>query len=138
VFRRRRFLKGAEAAELEWFTPQGAMMNEADWTDDSALAIGIYLDGSDDPDRAEDGTPLTDDDFLVLVNGWWEPLDFTVPATRPDAAWQPEIDTFDPAAAAGSAASARTAGEQITVGPRSIVVLKNTFHPERIGAPAQP
>ncbi len=68
VFRRRRFLAGAEAAELQWFTPQGAPMDGTDWADGSALAIGIYLDGSDDPDRAEDGSALLDDDFLVLVN----------------------------------------------------------------------
>ena len=60
-------------------------MNSADWADPSARAIAIYLDGSDDPDRAEDGTPLLDDDFLVLVNSWWEPLDFVAaqdPARR--------------------------------------------------------
>ena len=53
----------------------------ADWADPNARAVTIFLDGSDDPDRAEDGAPLVDDDFLVLVNGWWEPLDFTLPAT---------------------------------------------------------
>ena len=32
--------------------------------------------------------PLVDDDFLVLVNAWWEPLDFILPAhlRRPDLA----------------------------------------------------
>jgi isoamylase len=121
VFRRERFLAGAEAAELQWFTPQGTPMTGADWADPSALAVGIYLDGSDDPDRAEDGTPLVDDDFLVLVNAWWEPLSFTLPACRPEAAWQAEIDTYDPAATAPQ----RRAGDQVTVSPRSVVVLKN-------------
>ena len=70
-------------------------MTGADWADPNARAIAIYLDGSDDPDRADDGTPLVDDDFLVLVNAWWEPLDVTLPATRPEADWQVEIDTYD-------------------------------------------
>src|SRR6185437_6068578 len=87
VFRRRRFLAGAEAAELQWFTPAGTEMTAADWADPGARAIAIYLDGSDDPDHAEDGTLLVDDDFLVLVNSWWEPLDFVLPTTRPDAEW---------------------------------------------------
>ena len=82
MFRRRRFLSGAEASELQWFTPAGTQMTAADWSDENALAIALYLDGSDDPDRAEDGTWLLDDDFLVLVNAWWEPLDFVLPATR--------------------------------------------------------
>jgi isoamylase len=122
VFRRARFLAGAEAAELRWFTPSGTEMTDADWADPSALAIALYLDGSDDPDQAADGTWLVDDDFLVLVNAWWEPLDFMLPATREQASWQAEIDTYDPAAPASSAA--RSAGERITVGPRSVVVLK--------------
>ena len=125
VFRRRRFLAGAEAAELRWFTPAGTQMTAADWADPSALAIAIYLDGSDDPDRADDGTPLLDDDFLVLVNAWWEPLDFTLPATRDQASWRTEIDTYDPAAPGGSAVAPAGAGDHVTVGPRSVVVLSD-------------
>ena len=97
-------------------------MNGADWADPNARAIAIYLDGSDDPDRAEDGTPLVDDDFLVLVNSWWEPLAFVLPATRPGAQWGAEIDSYDPADPAGTAA--RKAGDQVTVGPRSVAVLR--------------
>ena len=100
VFRRRRFLAGAEAAELSWFTPAGTPMDGADWADENALAIALYLDGSDDPDRAEDGTWLLDDDFLVLVNAWWEPLEFVPPATRQQASWRIEVGTYDPAAPA--------------------------------------
>ena len=121
VFRRRRFLSGTEAAELRWFTPAGTPMDGGDWADPGARAIAIYLDGSDDPDRAEDGTPLLDDDFLVLVNSWWEPLDFVLPATRPGARWHAEIDSYDPASPAGAAI--RGAGEPVTVGPRSVAVL---------------
>ena len=121
VFRRRRFLSGAEASELRWFTPAGTQMTGADWSDENALAIALYLDGSDDPDRAEDGTWLLDDDFLVLVNAWWEPLDFVLPATRAEAAWQVELDSYDPT----SAVAGRHAGDRLTVSPRSIVALSS-------------
>ena len=88
---------------------------------------------TDNPDRAEDGTPLTDDDFLVLVNAWWEPLDFTLPDTRPQAGWQTEIDTYDPGPSAGSSTGEHKAGDHVTVGPRSVVVLKNLRPPEIAG-----
>jgi hypothetical protein len=52
-----------------------------------------------------------------------EPLGFTLPATRPDAHWHAEIDSYDPASPAGT--PTRHADEQVTVGPRSVVVLKN-------------
>jgi glycogen operon protein len=124
VFRRRRFLAGAEAAELQWFAPAGTEMTAADWADPGARAIAIYLDGSDDPDHAEDGTLLVDDDFLVLVNSWWEPLDFVLPPTRPDAEWHAQIDSYDPAAPAGAAR--HKAGDQVTAGPRSVAVFRST------------
>ena len=57
VFRRRRFLTGAEATELGWFTPAGTPMTPATGPTGNALALGVYLDGSDDPDLAADGQP---------------------------------------------------------------------------------
>ncbi len=96
-------------------------MTAADWAYPGALAVALYLDGSDDPDRSADGSPLSDNDFLVLVNAWWEPLTFTIPATRGGLAWQPAIDTCDPARPAAEAVL--RAGDQRTVSPRSIAVL---------------
>ncbi len=121
VFRRRRFLAGVEASELGWYTPRGTVMAAADWSDPNARGLALYLDGSDDPDRAADGSRLMDDDFLVLVNGWWEPLQFTIPPTRPGQTWYGEIDTFDPTVR--PTPSPPAAGGTIGVGPRSIVVL---------------
>ncbi len=125
VFRRRRFLAGAEAAELRWFTPAGTEMTGADWADASALAVALYLDGCDDPDRAADGSLMVDDDFLVLVNAWWEPLEFVLPAAREHAAWHLELDSYDLTSPAGPAAASQTAGDRVAVGPRSIVVFGN-------------
>jgi glycogen operon protein len=125
VFRRRRFLTGAEASELGWFTPAGTPMTQADWGDPNALALGIYLDGTDDPDTAPDGSAMLDDDFLVLVNAWWEPLEFALPSTRPGQAWRADIDSYEPAdPSAAAAAPQRQAGDHVTVGPRSVSVLR--------------
>jgi len=72
---------------------------------------------------------LFDDDFLVLVNAWWEPLDFLLPDTRPQAGWQTEVDTFGPpvpeAGPLGGPAVPARAGDKLTVGPRSVVVLRS-------------
>jgi glycogen operon protein len=122
VFRRNRFLAGADASDLRWFTPAGTEMADTSWADPNTLAIALFLDGYDAPDRAADGTWLLDDDLLVLVNAWWEPLEFVLPETRPETTWREQVDTYDLAAPAGSA-TARKAGDHVTVGPRAIVVL---------------
>jgi glycogen operon protein len=122
VFRRRRFLAGVEASELGWYTPSAGPMTPEDWADPNARSLTVYLDGSDDPDRGADGRPLVDDDFLVMVNAWWEPLTFIIPTTRPGQAWKCEIDTYDPHAPTEPVPT--TAGGTITVGSRSVVVLR--------------
>ncbi len=98
VFRRRQFLRGTPAPEtgrddLDWYRPDGDAMTGQDWGDSSALAITMALSG----DTGDDAHP--DDPFLVMFNAWWEPLDFSVPASLRDVAWQIEVDTADPTAA---------------------------------------
>jgi isoamylase len=124
VFRRKRFLTGAEVKELEWFTPTGAAMTEQNWAYQSARCVTIYLDGTDDPDASESGEPLCDDDFLVLVNGWWEPLSFAIPAVRDvPQEWLTELDSYDQAVTPDTAAPRRV-GDQVVVWPRSVTVLR--------------
>jgi len=122
VFRRRRFLSGMDWTRLRWYTPAGTIVTGEQWADPNARAVAVYLEGQDAPDRAADGSLLVDDDFLVLVNAWWEPLDFVLPAACADQAWSTEIDTFAPLAVAERGKC--TAGDVVGVGPRSILVLR--------------
>ena len=109
MFRRRRFLTGAAAADLRWFTPSGAEMTPQDWADPSARSIALFIDGSRDPDVDADGTPLVDDDFLVFVNAWWEPLTFSVAAPLVLHRWEVVCDSFDPARTGRQHSSFRSA-----------------------------
>ena len=121
VFRRRRFLSGVEATELSWFTPAGAPMTSGNWNDVQARAIAILLDGADDPDLSPDGSLLVDDDFLLLVNGWQDVVDFTVPGSA-ERRWTVELATFGPMDV--PAPVVRT-GEVLPVGAQSLVVLRS-------------
>jgi isoamylase len=118
VFRRRRFSAGSAGPDLRWFTPAGTEMTQANWADPEARSIALFIDGATDPDVAADGEPIRDDDFLVLVNGWWEPLTFQLPAGCGTGNWAVVCDTFDPAH--GGAVAGPT-----EVGPRSILVLRS-------------
>lgn len=71
------------------------------------------MDGATDPD----GTPKVDDDFLVLVNAWWEPLTFTVSADLPARQWIVVCDTH--------LARKVPVAQELTVGPRSVVALQS-------------
>jgi len=63
-----------------------------------------------------------DDDFLLMVNAWWEPLEFVIPATRPGQVWHGELDTFDPTR--DPVPAPLSAGGTVTVGARSVVLLR--------------
>ena len=127
VLRRRRFLTGAEAHEVGWFTPSGTAMTDADWSDNGARAIAVYLDGQDAPDQAQDGTSLLDDDLLICANAWWEPLDFTIPTQDPGTSWTVLLDTTVPSAGSTPHASGSTPqlsnGDSVTVAGRSIAIV---------------
>jgi glycogen operon protein len=92
-------------------------MTAEHWQDPLARAVIAYIDGSRDPDRDARGRPLLGDDLLVLVNGYWEPLYFTLPPI--DAGWRLALDTADPAAAEAPVPP----GMPVTVRARSLLLL---------------
>jgi isoamylase len=122
VFRRRRFLSGMDRNLLRWFTPSGTIVTGEEWADPGGRSVAIHLEGQDAPDHASDGSLLVDDDFLVLVNGWWEPLGFVLPPVCAGRLWVAEIDTFAPEAIASHGKC--EAGDRVTAGPRSVLVLR--------------
>ena len=119
AFLRHRFLTGAAASDLQWFTPAGATMTDTDWADPGARSVALLMDGATDPDIAADGTRLVDDDHLVLINAWWEAETFTVPAGH----WTVVCDTFAPERAGESVRGAARSD------PRSVTVLRRAVSP---------
>ena len=90
----------------------------------NARTIAIYFDGSDDPEQAEDGTPYSTTTSVVLVKSWWEPLGFTLP---PHPAWRGMARRDRQLRPRRSRWSGqRHAGDQVTVGPRSVAIFRPT------------
>jgi isoamylase len=129
VLRRRRFVVGAGEGDLEWFTPVGSPMTDSDWTAGWTRSVVMYADGRRDPDRDSEGRPILDDDLLLLINGCWEPLTFTLPDVGSPRTWERELDTFDGTIGGAQVSPAvgaaqLGAGSGIKLGPRSLVLLK--------------
>jgi glycogen operon protein len=116
ALRRRRYVTGARDDEVDWFTPSGTPMTDAAWNDPLTRSVAVLIDGSAEPDRDDRGMPMLDDDLLLLLNGWWEELEFTLPAAGP---WRPALDTFD-----GTIETAASpTGTTVRVGARSVALL---------------
>ena len=105
VFRRDRFLDGAEGQVLpdsRWFRADGRRMTQANWHNSEERVVGLFLNGAEMVERDPHGRPIVDDSFLVIVNGHYEDVEFTLPTARWGRQWCVELSTADPHAAAGS------------------------------------
>ena len=65
-------------------------MSPQDWNASFAHAVTMAVSGATGDDTAPD------DPFLLMLNSWWEPLDFKVPDPLRSLNWLVEIDTADP------------------------------------------
>jgi glycogen operon protein len=97
VFRRRDFfqgrpLHGREAKDIHWLKADGAEMSDAEWDQEHARSLGVYLAGGDLGETDRYGLPVRDDDFLLLFNAHHEPVEFAVPDFG-GGAWLPVLDT---------------------------------------------
>jgi glycogen operon protein len=121
VFRRRQFLQGTPAHEtgrddLDWYRPDGGAMTRQDWGESYARAVTMALSG----DTGDDAHP--DDPFLVMLNAWWEPLEFSVPESLRGLGWRIEVDTADP----GAPGRAVDPAASLTLTARSLTLVRGT------------
>ncbi|MGA5062396.1 glycogen debranching protein GlgX [Streptomyces exfoliatus] len=125
VLRRRAFFSGRGAdglRDLAWFGADGTEMTERDWYTPTAT-IALYLSGRDIPGRDERGEQITDDSFLAVLHAGPQPLDFRLPGPPWAETYELTVDTAreDQSAAPGTE---HRGGETITVGARSVVLLR--------------
>ncbi|HEY8813112.1 MAG TPA: glycogen debranching protein GlgX [Candidatus Dormibacteraeota bacterium] len=127
VLRRQRFFVGAvgrgnRRQDLVWLRSNGQEMKDPNWRNRSLLSIGMLLNGEMIPDRSQRGEPVRGDTLLLLFHAHHEPLGWKLPDEEWGREWAIELDSAQPAVAAGSRRC--RAGEVLQLEPRSIVVLK--------------
>ena len=132
VFRRRKWfqgraLHGENVSDIGWFKPDGELMTDDDWAEGFAKSLGVFLNGDEIPGTDTRGERIVDDSFYLLFNAHHEALTFTLPTCPWGDAWTVEIDTtrgFVSDRRSGDDARSCRAGEQLTVAPRAVVVLR--------------
>jgi len=127
VFRRGKFfygrrVRGAEVKDLTWFRPDGKEMTEEDWTNPLTRSFGLRLGGDALDEVDAHGQPLTDDTLLLLINAYWEPLSFVLPAHKQGLTWETQLDTRE--ATGKSTRPALPGGDTCEIAGRSLVLLR--------------
>lgn len=121
TFRQSRILKTVEDptdAHLIW---HGVKLYEPDWSEYShSLAYTL-------------AEPSQDERLHVMINAYWEPLEFEISRVESECTWYKLIDTHDERQAIDLACTRAMEGTTVCVEPRSIVMLQalRQFRPGR-------
>jgi isoamylase len=92
TFRRRRYFQGKSlrGQDLQWLTPDGVEMSPESWADPFARCIGAHFHAAGFEERGSRGEPITDADFMLLLNAHYESIEFRLPE---NTRWRTLIDT---------------------------------------------
>ena len=131
VFRRRNFfqgraIKGAGVKDILWLRPDGREMTDEEWNQAHAKTLGVFLSGSAVDEVDDRGQPVTDENFLLLMNAHYEAVPFSLPTTASGMRWLALINT--------SCQTSRCPGVHYEAGtsyplqPRSLALLVERQH----------
>ena len=133
VLHRRRFFSGRvpgdpvdKIPQAEWFDHTGSIMDMVDWQNTHAFSVMIYLNGSDIPEVDWYGNQMVDNDFILIFNAHYEPIQFTLPDERYGKKWKLLVDTHNP----DGPVLNYEAGFAITAQSRSFLLLMSDRKPE--------
>jgi glycogen operon protein len=122
---RRRFFQdrsihGKRVREVEWFGPNGQELDERQWHEATAGALGMLLNGQEMDELDEQGQHVYDDILLLLLNNDPSAVPFKLPAAAEGAVWEPLLDSFAP----NDPRPKMAAGAPYPLKGRSLVLLR--------------
>lgn len=109
--------------DVAWFHPDGREMREQDWQTPRAPVVAWLLGGDAIASRDAKGKPLTDDSFLVIMNGSRENVTFRLPDRAWGARWTLCVDTRE---AAIEHEALFDAGTPLPLAPNVVMVFRRT------------
>src|SRR5262245_51027845 len=91
LFRRRTWFRGRAQSDPDvvWLNYAGQEMNDQEWNRSSARCLGALIAGHGLGERDEHGSPVVDDDLLLLLNANAGDVPFPLPSGR----WELLVDT---------------------------------------------
>ena len=114
-----RVIRGSVVRDIAWYNTDGGELSEESWTTAWNRSLALMLNGKTLAITDEDGGPIVDDSFLILVNAAPEGVEFTLPEPPAASPWTQVLNTEnieDPFVA-------ETLGEKVIVGGRSMRIF---------------
>ncbi len=117
-----RVIRGSVVRDIAWYNTNGGELDEVAWTTDWNRSLALMLNGKTLAITDEEGCPIVDDSFLILVNASAEGVEFTLPEPPAATPWTQVLDTEnidDPFASV-------EIGEKVIVGGRALRVFRDS------------
>jgi glycogen operon protein len=95
---RRRFfqdrqIRGSVVRDVVWIGTDGNEISDQAWTEAWNKSVGVMLNGKTLGVMDEDGKPVLDDSFLILVNASDQGVEYTLPTALDTSPWCQVLDT---------------------------------------------
>ncbi|HEY4382365.1 MAG TPA: glycogen debranching protein GlgX [Acidobacteriaceae bacterium] len=117
-----RTIRNSVVRDIAWYGADGNEMPESSWTTEWTRSMGLMLNGKTLGVSDEEGNPLEDDSFLILVNASHEGVEFTLPAVPNGSPWCHIMDTEN----IDDPFKASKVGQKVILGGRSMMVFSDS------------
>jgi isoamylase len=107
--------------DIAWFNTDGKQVSDEVWNTEWNRSIGVLLNGQTLQVTDEEGRPITDDSFLLVVNAAQDGVEFVLPPSPSSAKWNQVIDTED----IDNPFVKAEVGEKVIIGGRSLMLFSD-------------
>jgi len=88
-----RVIRGSVVKDIAWYNTDGSELADDAWNTSWNRALAVMLNGKTLEITDEDGQPIYDDSFLIMVNAAHEGVEFVFPPAPAGTAWIQVLDT---------------------------------------------
>ena len=116
-----RTIRNSVVRDIAWYSADGKEMPEEAWNAEWTRSLALMLNGHTLQVSDENGDPLVDDSFLILVNAFHEGVEFTLPPQPNGSPWRQVMDTEN----IDDPFQITSVGEKVIVGGRSMMIFSD-------------
>ena len=116
-----RTVRGSVVRDIAWYGTNGEEFSEESWNSEWNRSLAMLLNGKTLGVTDQEGQPIVDDSFLILINASAEGVEFSLPEPPNKTPWMQVFNTEnidDPFAE-------ETLGNKVIVGGRSMRVFRD-------------
>jgi isoamylase len=118
---RRRFfqdrkIRGSIVRDVAWYGPDGQELSDQAWSEAWSKSLGVMFNGKTLGVTDEEGEPVIDDSFLILVNAADQGVEYVLPDPPNSSPWRQVLDTEN----VGDPFHENEVHEKVILGGRSV------------------